>query len=509
MKSLSLNLIYICLCFYTLQLSSQKKDWNLIIESETNTFYNCKVIETDSFYFVTGRAGIKNYGFSVFKVDKRNGSTLTSALYEEKDVNMDSDYSSEWYLDGSNLLLPQVTWRLPAYINLFSVNVHTLEIEKIVEIPVPDDRSMKSMRIYDFKKIEGDYYILGLFVIGEYGPTDNEVYPLIIKYSPITKEHKVILLGEGNDRYGLHKMIGLNGHIYVFASEANENYIAEAKQVIYCLNLEGKMIWKYITPNMSPIYDVCDVYPLNEREVLLASYDSRFTYSDRRLWSRWTVTRYDLETNQEIWSTYWNEPGKKFIGYAKIVPTKESGEYLLACNDEVSTDTEDYSIGKVVRFTDAGQRIWQKTYYNNNSKRGLINDFGGMIPTSDGNYLIVGWVNWGGGFPWLVKIDDDGNVLPIDTTTSVEDVEVTKEIKIVPNPWDNETQIHFYMLTEGVVFLNIMDMNGKVVYTHHEYLVQGENTLKVSVKDIPISGMLMYELKFGNQTKVGKMLNIR
>ncbi len=438
MKYLTLNLVYIFMFYFALQLSSQNKDWNLIVENETNTYFATKVIETDSFYFITGRAGIKNYGFSVIKVDKRNGSTLTSAHYEEKDVNMDSDYSSEWYLDGNNLLFPQVTWRLPAYINLFSVNVHTLEIEKTVEIPVPDDRSMHSMRIYDFKKIEGHYYILGLCIIGDFGVSDNEVYPLIIKYSPITKEHKVILLGEGNDRYGLHRMIGLNGNIYVFASEANENYIAEAKQVIYCLDLEGNELWKHVTPSMSPIYSVKDVYPLNEREVLLASYDSRFTYSDRRVLSRWTITRYDLELNKEIWSTYWDEPRKLFIGYAKIVPTKESGEYLLACNDEVSTDTEDYSTGKVVRFTDEGQRIWQKTYFYNNSKWALINDFGGIIPTSDGNYLIVGWVNWGGGFPWLVKIDDDGNVLPIDTTTSVQDTHIEfgqgSSVEIYPNP---------------------------------------------------------------------------
>ncbi len=79
----------------------------------------------------------------------------------------------------------------------------------------------------------------------------------------------------------------------------------------------------------------------------------------------------------------------------------------------------------------------------------------------------------------------------------------------VPNPWNNETQIQFYLPAEGNVALRITDVTGKVVFTYNEFFRQGENTLRISADDIAIPGMLLYELKFGNQTKVGKMLNIR
>lgn len=79
----------------------------------------------------------------------------------------------------------------------------------------------------------------------------------------------------------------------------------------------------------------------------------------------------------------------------------------------------------------------------------------------------------------------------------------------IPNPWNNETQIQFYLPAEGDVSIRITDVTGKVVFTHNEFFRQGENALRISADDITVPGMLMYELRYGNQTKVGKMLNIR
>ena len=57
--------------------------------------------------------------------------------------------------------------------------------------------------------------------------------------------------------------------------------------------------------------------------------------------------------------------------------------------------------------------------------------------------------------------------------------------------------------------VRITDVTGKVVYMHNENFKQGENTLRISSEDIGVTGMLLYELKFGGQVKTGKMLNIR
>lgn len=79
----------------------------------------------------------------------------------------------------------------------------------------------------------------------------------------------------------------------------------------------------------------------------------------------------------------------------------------------------------------------------------------------------------------------------------------------IPNPWNNETQIQFYLPDDGDVSVRIMDVTGKVVYTKVEYFKKGENTMRISKDDISVAGLLMYELKFAGQTKVSKMLNIR
>lgn len=479
MRSLFLIAIYIFFSFLSLQLHGQAKEWNLTLDKETNSSNANKVMETDSFYYVAGRSGNFNYGFTVYKISKLDGTTVSYVHYEEAGVNMDFNTTQEWYLEGDKILFPIKTLLpLPAYINLFSVDIHTLVIEKIAAIPVPDERSEFTMFLYDFKKIEDNYYILSHCYI-ELSSTDYEYYPMLVRYNPISKEYKYILLGDGKVIYDLHEMIGLNGYIYVFASLANENYIAEAKQVIYCLNLEGEQLWKHITSQYSQIYYVCDVYPLNEHEVLLVSKDNRFLYSDRNLWPRWRVTRYDLETNKEVWSTYWDEPRKDYFWHlARIVPTKVPGEYLLMASDRVSASTENYTTGKVVRFTDEGKRLWQKTYYYKNSVWGLINDFFSMIPTSDGNYLIGGWVNWGGGRPWLVKIDDDGNILPTDTTTSVQDIQVelneVPTVEIYPNPASNVLTINIAGGDEAIGYQAIVTgADGKIVSV---YAIGGQST---------------------------------
>lgn len=79
----------------------------------------------------------------------------------------------------------------------------------------------------------------------------------------------------------------------------------------------------------------------------------------------------------------------------------------------------------------------------------------------------------------------------------------------VPNPWNNETQIQFYIPEDGEVSIRIMDVTGRVVFTNRAYFKQGDNAMRISKDDVDVTGLLMYELNFGGQTKVSKMLNIK
>jgi hypothetical protein len=95
----------------------------------------------------------------------------------------------------------------------------------------------------------------------------------------------------------------------------------------------------------------------------------------------------------------------------------------------------------------------------------LFNDFYYIISTSDGNYLITGYESLSRA-PWLVKIDEDGNILPIDTTSAATDHNVQTtipEIKIYPNPASHSIIINQGEITD--MMYQLTDMNGAVLKT--------------------------------------------
>ncbi len=264
-------------------------------------------------------------------------------------------------------------------------------------------------------------------------------------------------------------MASFDNGLLVFCTILGEK-VATGKMLIYYLDLEGNIKWEYQTPALSPIHEVIDIYPLDDREVLLASYDSFFDYAKFELYTRWTVTRYDVVNKKIIWSNFWDEPRKPYIwGTAKIIKTKKNGEYFLMANDYIRQDTFSYTSGKIVKFNEEGKRLWQKSYYFR-TIWSLSNDFNNIISTSGGNYLIVGYESLGRA-PWLVKIDEDGNILPIDTTSATADHNNIPEIKIYPNPASHSIVINQGEITD--MTYQLVDMMGIVVkkiplpYAHH------------------------------------------
>jgi uncharacterized repeat protein (TIGR01451 family) len=78
-----------------------------------------------------------------------------------------------------------------------------------------------------------------------------------------------------------------------------------------------------------------------------------------------------------------------------------------------------------------------------------------------------------------------------------------------PNPWNNETFINFYIPTEGQVRLKLRDMTGKLVLDRKQVFGKGKNHFTIQSSDIPVSGLLIYELQFKDEVRTLKMLNIR
>ena len=78
-----------------------------------------------------------------------------------------------------------------------------------------------------------------------------------------------------------------------------------------------------------------------------------------------------------------------------------------------------------------------------------------------------------------------------------------------PNPWNNETFINFYIPAEGQVRIKLRDMTGKLVLDRKQVFGKGKHHFTIQSSDIPVSGLLIYELQFKDEVRTMKMLNIR
>lgn len=463
----SLFMCYLLVTFHT-TTQAQNKSWNLLLEKKVARFIGSQVYETDSFYIVVGTSvdsfGFVEQGFSISKVDKKNGSLVHTSHYEEQGVQFDFNRSNNGFIIDNAIYFPQKTQTRPYSVRLFKTNINTLQTESLMTVYPPDTTSIYNMFLYDFIIIDKASFILTDYYIGEFNTPTFKAIPIMIKHDLRSNETDIIRFFNFEGKHGMNRLANLDENILIFGSIMGEK-IGTGNMTIFNLDLNGQKNWEYQTPNLSPIYDVKDIHSINDKEVLLASYDSFFDYSDFQLYSRWTVTRYDVANNKIVWSNFWDELRKPYIwSAAKFVKTKNEGEYFLMANDYVGNDTSNYTTGKIVKFNENGQRMWQKTYYYR-TNWALSNDFNNIISTSDGNFLIVGYESKGRA-PWLVKIDEDGNILPIDTTSTTTEHDIANsipEIKVYPNPASHAIIINQGEITD--MNYQLIDMAGQVVKT--------------------------------------------
>jgi predicted transcriptional regulator len=78
-----------------------------------------------------------------------------------------------------------------------------------------------------------------------------------------------------------------------------------------------------------------------------------------------------------------------------------------------------------------------------------------------------------------------------------------------PNPWDEETYIHFTLPESGKVILHVRDVTGRLVYQSEGSFDTGENTIRISKEQLGTTGILVYDLTYGSKTITLKMLNLK
>lgn len=77
-----------------------------------------------------------------------------------------------------------------------------------------------------------------------------------------------------------------------------------------------------------------------------------------------------------------------------------------------------------------------------------------------------------------------------------------------PNPFNDKTQISFNLPEAGVTTLKIYDVNGKMVYTKSDNFTRGLHSFTISKKDLPSTGVMIYQIESGNNIATKKMIGL-
>ncbi|MFZ1705141.1 MAG: T9SS type A sorting domain-containing protein [Saprospiraceae bacterium] len=78
----------------------------------------------------------------------------------------------------------------------------------------------------------------------------------------------------------------------------------------------------------------------------------------------------------------------------------------------------------------------------------------------------------------------------------------------VPNPFAANTVIEFTIPESGAVHFKILDVSGKLIYTHQNWYNAGTHSIKVDKSSLGQNGVLYYQLSAGEHTATKKMVII-
>jgi len=77
-----------------------------------------------------------------------------------------------------------------------------------------------------------------------------------------------------------------------------------------------------------------------------------------------------------------------------------------------------------------------------------------------------------------------------------------------PNPFQDKTTISFNLPEAGNATLKVFDVTGQVIYNKTTSFSKGVNTFTLSKSDIPSTGVLIYQVESGANTKSKKMIGL-
>lgn len=456
---------YKTVCTLILTISSfiiiAQSDFSLVTDHGLYRTRNELLHETGDAYYTIGYAEDlinPELGLHISCHDKKSGEVCRSYFFTIKNRRIFTNGRTPVFQVDKELLFGacfnNVIIKLKYDINSKSVSL----LDSIVN-PLPGGYYLHDMIL------AGDTTIYHATVLQEGG---INISSIIYKYPDGSTKH-IYLTNPPDLIYSGGRFIRKpNGNFIIFGSLTNTKNLYRDQLAITEIDSSGAIIREFRTPPTDNIWSVSDITLTNENEVLiLAKSDDWDPIWEKRATIYW-VYKFDLENYQVIWRKKYEQPVTSFVSTgAEIIKGHKENEFLYCSHvaaEGVSLDSF-MTKARIVKIKDDGSKIWHKdySYYNGDQK---YNRFITLIPTSDGNYLIGGSASSNVSKAWLLKINEDGYIVPIDTTSSAIEWahdDLSKQISIYPNPATDIIIINQAEISD--VTYHIRDLNGTLLHT--------------------------------------------
>ena len=377
--------------------------------------------ETDDYYIAISDQQGQGFGVGIAasKFDKGSGKLLGKAGFTDDRDWVRVDGRTRIYDTGHDLRFV-VSSHKYAYQLAYDYDDNTLTLIDTISQSGNSSAYIKDFELFADSAI---YYM-----------RFSDMWGWVTKYSD--QSTKYVHWKPKNNNYYYNKFIyGANGNRIFFGNETLGPY--RSKIIVAEVDAEGNFIWE--RKNMfENAYKVNQVLPLNNDEVLMllsaTALDEKF--GGKGFFRQ--VVKFNLKSKTFGNPKYYTKPTGSSPYADLIASSRDTGTYFVCIISYLSdTDkTTNTTCGRIVKIDSELNELWHKDYIYYPDDGRTINNFNTIIPVKGGHYLIGGYSNWYG-VGWLIKIDEDGNIVPIDTTTSSVDIDIAAqlpEIRIYPNP---------------------------------------------------------------------------
>jgi hypothetical protein len=380
------------------------------------SYFGCKVIETDSFYFTSG-SGIGNYPntsygtfVKVYKIDKfGNGHKGLFENYLEKDFVTSTQLIKSKNNDGFYLAQPYIV-----------------------------DSNYVSNGFFSIIKLDNNLTPQWQFVLQD---TVANNLPLEM----FEQNSKIYLFGTSRynvstPRFNRLITIGLNGNLIdTFSYKENNGGLSLYRG---CLLKSGNMLmagttWKFGTMrgymhkidslgNKVGVYDYPNTYSLGVRNFGDA-HALMYGYNIQNNTALGVLIKADTN-GVVIWRRNVNYNNSMLFNGATVL----NNGNIVAVG---TTWFNGLSAGYVGCFDGVGNTLWQRTYNNPNNLSQHNDQMSDVIETSDGGILVNGAAQGITGQDlWLVKLDSMGCLEP-NCWVGIEDIKPNSMgVQVYPNP---------------------------------------------------------------------------